>query len=260
VQWPNLAASSAPRSRNSDEHLHPEPHSGLALVELFDEIAGQWLDIGHNTLEKRERKARRVTTRHARLSFVISVANGLILRPLPVAEPRRLVTVTSAFALRFGFQGGAGWNYAMWDQLQQRATVFDGALAWTLQRVEGAESGETRPFNALVTSGGFFDMLGVRALAGRTFTSADEVRGGGPDGGAVVISEALWQQRFNRAANVVGSRLAIDGAPLLYGLKAHDPATLAVATALLAVVALVAGWRPASRAVRIDPARVLRET
>ena len=145
---------------------------------------------------------------------VFSVANGLILRPLPVAEPRRLVTVTSAFALRFGFQGGAGWNYAMWDQLQQRATVFDGALAWTLQRVEGAESGETRPFNALVTSGGFFDMLGVRALAGRTFTSADDVRGGGPDGGAVVISEALWQQRFNRAANVVGSRLAIDGTPL----------------------------------------------
>jgi len=145
---------------------------------------------------------------------VFSVANGLILRPLPVADPGRLVTVTSAFALRFGFQAGAGWNYAMWDQLQQRATVFDGAFAWTLQRVEGAETGEARPLNALVSSGGFFDVLSVRALAGRTFNSADDVRGGGPDGGVVVISERLWQQRFNRAANVVGSRLAVDGTPL----------------------------------------------
>ena len=48
-------------------------------------------------------------------------------------------------------------------------------------------------------------------------------------------------------------------APLLYGLKAHDPATLVVATATLASVAVLAGWRPASRAVQIDPAQVLRD-
>lgn len=49
-------------------------------------------------------------------------------------------------------------------------------------------------------------------------------------------------------------------APLLYGLQAHDPATLAAATALLASVAVIAAWRPASRAGRIDPAQVLRDT
>jgi putative ABC transport system permease protein len=49
-------------------------------------------------------------------------------------------------------------------------------------------------------------------------------------------------------------------APLLYGLEAHDPATLVMATATLASVAVLAGWRPASRAMRIDPAEVLRKT
>src|SRR5262245_9453164 len=90
---------------------------------------------------------------------VFSVANGLILRPLPVVDPDRLVTITSAFALRFGFQAGAGWNHGMWSRLQERADAFDGAFAWTLQQVDGAAGGEAQPLNALIASGGFFDAL-----------------------------------------------------------------------------------------------------
>src|SRR5918996_3743791 len=62
---------------------------------------------------------------------IFSVANALILRPLPVREPEQLVTITSDTALRFGFQAGAGWNYAMWDRLHRRADTFGGAFAWT---------------------------------------------------------------------------------------------------------------------------------
>ena len=145
---------------------------------------------------------------------VFSVANGLILRPLPVPEPERLVTVTSAMALRFGFQAGAGWNYAMWDQLRQRGDAFAGGFAWTLQRFDLSDGGEMQPLNALVASGDVFRTLGVHALIGRPFTSADDVRGGGPDGPVLVISEDLWQRRFNGAADVVGSRLTIEGTPL----------------------------------------------
>jgi putative ABC transport system permease protein len=48
-------------------------------------------------------------------------------------------------------------------------------------------------------------------------------------------------------------------APLLYGLEGRDAATLGVATGILAAVAVLAGWRPTFRAVRLDPAQVLRE-
>jgi ABC-type antimicrobial peptide transport system permease subunit len=48
-------------------------------------------------------------------------------------------------------------------------------------------------------------------------------------------------------------------APLLYGLEPRDPLTLVAATVTLACVVAVAGWIPASRAARINPARVLRE-
>ena len=46
---------------------------------------------------------------------------------------------------------------------------------------------------------------------------------------------------------------------LLYGLEPHDPMTLVVAAAVLVGIGAVAGWLPARRASRIDPAQVLRE-
>jgi ABC-type antimicrobial peptide transport system permease subunit len=46
---------------------------------------------------------------------------------------------------------------------------------------------------------------------------------------------------------------------LLYGLQPRDPATLAAAAAVLTTVGALAGWLPARRASRIDPARVLRD-
>ena len=65
-------------------------------------------------------------------------------------------------------------------------------------------------------------------------------------GGAVLgLLAALWLSRFI--------------APLLYGLEPHDPVTLLASASILAIVAIIAGWIPASRATRVDPARVLRE-
>jgi predicted permease len=145
---------------------------------------------------------------------IFSVANALMLRPLPVAAPERLATITSATALRFGFEGGIGWNFTMWDQLRQRLGAFDGGFAWMLQRVEASEGGEAQPLTALVASGELFDVLGVHAIAGRTFTPADDAPGGGRDGGVAVISETVWQRRFGRAPGALGSRIAIDGVPL----------------------------------------------
>ena len=46
---------------------------------------------------------------------------------------------------------------------------------------------------------------------------------------------------------------------LLYGLQPRDPSTLIAAVGVLAAIGVAAGWLPARRASRIDPARVLRD-
>jgi len=48
-------------------------------------------------------------------------------------------------------------------------------------------------------------------------------------------------------------------ASLLFGLGPHDPGTLATAALVLGAIGISAGWLPAHRASRIDPAEVLRE-
>jgi ABC-type antimicrobial peptide transport system permease subunit len=64
-------------------------------------------------------------------------------------------------------------------------------------------------------------------------------------GVAAGVAASIWLSRFV--------------ATLVYGLDPRDPTTLAGAVAVLTVVGAAAGWLPARRASRIDPARILRE-
>jgi predicted permease len=144
---------------------------------------------------------------------IFSVADGLAFRPLPVRDPQHLVTISSQSALRLGFQAGGGWNYAMWERLRDRSEAFDGALAWALQRLDLSEGGEVQPVNGLIASGAFFDVLGVGAAVGRSFTLSDDSTNP-PDGPVAMISHNLWERRFGGRSDVVGSRLLIEQVPV----------------------------------------------
>ena len=183
--------------------LHRSP--GLALVAILTLALG----IGANTA-------------------IFSVINGLLLRPLAVTAPERLVTISSAYALGHGFTAGVGWNYAMWQRLQESVGVFGGALAWTDARFNLAQGGEKDIAEGLFTDGGFFATLGVPAAIGRTFEPADDLLPGsmvssrrpgangsfeGSDGSVAVISYRMWQRRFNGAGDVIGKPLVVDGVP-----------------------------------------------
>ena len=168
---------------------------------------------------------------------VFSVINGLLLRPLPVSDPERLVTVSSDFALRHGFKAGAGISYGMWRQLEERLDAFEDGFAWSSASFDLSEGGELQPAPALIVSGGFFTTLGVRPLLGRPLTRADDVRGGGPDGPVVVISHRLWQRRFGGTPDVIGTPLLVDRvpctivgvtAPEFFGIEVGQPFDLVV--------------------------------
>jgi predicted permease len=139
---------------------------------------------------------------------VFSVVNALLLRPLPVAAPDRLVTVTSQLAIDNGFRGGAGWSLGMWEALRERSAPFDGILAWAPARFAIGAAGDTEPVDGCFASGEFFAALGIRPRLGRLFTPDDD-RAGAP---VAVISHRLWQRRFAGSPDAVGAPLTIDGA------------------------------------------------
>jgi predicted permease len=135
---------------------------------------------------------------------LFSIVNGLILRPLPVREPSRLVLV-----------GGDSWTNPIWEQVRARqAEAFDGALAWANETFNLAPSGQTDPIDGAYVSGSFFDMLGVGTAIGRPLTMADDTRGGGPDGAVAVIGYGFWQRRFGGTPEVIGRRLSVNQTPI----------------------------------------------
>jgi predicted permease len=144
---------------------------------------------------------------------IFSLVNSLLLRTLPVAEPEHLVTLSTEVARVRG--NTFAWTYGLWDEMRVRAAqAFDGAVAWSDERLNlSTAGGEAQPVGGLYVSGDFFTTLGIPALLGRTFTGADDVRGGGPDGPVVVLSHGMWQRRFGGNANVIGTSLVIERVP-----------------------------------------------
>ena len=136
-------------------------------------------------------------------SAIFALVDGVLLKTLPVADPEGLVLL----------QDGS-WTNPIWEQIRDRQQDLGaGALAWSNTRFDLSRGGATQFVEGTWASGGFFDVLGVPALLGRTFTAADDRRGGGPDGPVAVISYAFWQRHFAGDAAVIGRTLPLNRIP-----------------------------------------------
>jgi predicted permease len=140
---------------------------------------------------------------------IFSLVNTLMLRSLPIKDPRQLVQVLAG-------PTRASWSNPLWEQLRDRdAQLFSGAFAYTTQRYNLARGGEAQLVNGIMASGKFFDVLGVPAILGRTFTPDNDVRkGAGKENRQVaVISYAYWQRQYGGAADVLGKTIELDRIP-----------------------------------------------
>jgi putative ABC transport system permease protein len=135
---------------------------------------------------------------------IFSILDSLILRALPVKEPQRLAVVG------IGTSPTASWTNPLWEQIRGHQEIVDGALAWSSTRFNLAQGGQTNFVDGVWASGRYFDVLGVQAILGRTFTEADDRRGGGPDGPVTVISYGFWQRHFGGAAEAIGKSLTVE--------------------------------------------------
>src|SRR5580765_6022019 len=136
---------------------------------------------------------------------MFTVVESLLLRPLPYANPQRLMSI--------GPQGDEGLGATSWlsyrdirDQAQNLQTValFSEDVG-VVQGKEGSQS-VVRPG----VTPNLFKLLGVNPLIGRTFTEA-EGQPGGPQ--TVLLSEGLWRQAFNADPEIAGHTIRVNGKP-----------------------------------------------
>jgi predicted permease len=133
---------------------------------------------------------------------VFGVVDALMLHPLPVREPGRIVEVEK---VREG--GGLNLSYPDYRDLRDRLRSFSSLAAVRITRLAFGVSGNTEPVWGYEVSGNYFDTLGIQPRLGRFFTPADDVKVNGSE--VAVLSYANWQVRFNGDPEIVGKTVQV---------------------------------------------------
>src|SRR6266542_3575606 len=136
---------------------------------------------------------------------IFSLVNTVALRPLPVAEPERIVEVTP-----LGRVASIGaFSYPGYKDFRDKNEVFDGLAAYIPAPMNLSQNGVNERVWGYLASGNYFDVLGVRAFKGRIFTQEDDrIPGAHP---VAVVSYGCWQRRFGGDPNLVGRGVKLNG-------------------------------------------------
>jgi putative ABC transport system permease protein len=133
------------------------------------------------------------------------IVNGVLLRPLPYADPEQLVALWERNEP--GFDNAFGWpNFR---DVQQRARTLSGAAAYQmpfLVTVLGSAEPVRAPVARVTTN--LFDVLGVQPARGRGFSAEESVVGGPP---AVLVSDAFWRHQLGARTDLSQLTLEVNG-------------------------------------------------
>lgn len=133
------------------------------------------------------------------LTLAYSAVNAIVFRPLPIADPERVVYVQN---------GDVAWSYPDYRDLTERLDV-DALAGYRIAMMNvGIESQPSIVWGYLAT-GNYFEALGIAPAAGRFFTPRED------DGEipVAVLSYDTWQVRFGGRSSAIGSTVPINGLP-----------------------------------------------
>ncbi len=137
---------------------------------------------------------------------IFSVANALLLRPLPYRQPDRLVLIDARRQGSANISQGP-LSVPRFEQVEQRNRSFGALAAFTPEVFNLTGRGDPEQIPAARVSWRFFEVLGIAPAKGRSFRAAEDKPGGDL---VVMISDALWQRRFARDASVIGRTITLD--------------------------------------------------
>ena len=139
---------------------------------------------------------------------IFSVVYGVLLKPLPFAEPDRLVAVWHrAPGLGIDKLNQSPSTYLI---TREEGRVFQDIGIWNNNAMSITGRGEPERVQGLQITDGLLPLLGVVPVKGRVFTRADDSPGTPK---RVLLTYGYWQRKFG-GADVVGQSLNVDGDPL----------------------------------------------
>jgi len=141
-------------------------------------------------------------------STVFSVMDALLLRPLPLRDPGRLVWITNG--------DGNATQSEHYADLRELSRSFSDMAGWSGFYFPGDKEltgdGEPERLTSVPVTGNLFALLGVEPAIGRSFT-AEECQGRYSAPSAMLLSYGFWRRRFNSDPAVVGRTLTLNNHP-----------------------------------------------
>jgi predicted permease len=137
---------------------------------------------------------------------IFSAVKGVLIAPLPYADPERLVRLfeETPTTLHFPMAPADFRDYR--DQLQ----TFDGIAAYFRSDLQIGDGSTVEQLRGMQVTAGFFALLGYPPALGREFQRDDEIKGNDM---VVVLSHSLWMRRFGGEAGIIGRAVRLSGRP-----------------------------------------------
>lgn len=140
-------------------------------------------------------------------SAIFSLVRGVVLQPLPFLDADELVWMTEAIPAA----GLPLFPFSAPDlrDFEERTKTLSEIGSFQSRMVELSGDGDPGSIHGVRTSVNLFPMLGLEPALGRNFAAEEDV----PRSGVVLLSYALWQQRYGGAADVLGRTILLDREP-----------------------------------------------
>jgi predicted permease len=149
---------------------------------------------------------------------IFSLYEVVLLRPLPVEEPDRLVNLMGpgpkSGSISSNNAGGmeAVFSYPMFRDLERHPGPFSGIAAHRSFGANLAYQGDTRSSQGLMVSGRYFEVLGARPELGRLIGPEDDAAPGA--GMVAVLVYDAWRKRFDADPGVLNRQIVVNGQSL----------------------------------------------
>jgi len=144
---------------------------------------------------------------------IFSAVNALLLRPLPFPHPERLMKVSLTVPARNGMPARSDmvWSYPKFTAFRDAQHLFADITLYTDDQNTIAGDGDAERIRTELADSRYLPTLGIQPAMGRNFLPEEDLH---PDGPRVaILSDALWQRRFNADPQVLGKVIDFDNKP-----------------------------------------------
>jgi putative ABC transport system permease protein len=135
---------------------------------------------------------------------IFSVVNAVLVQRLPFEDPDRLVIVWEQSPRTGKTNVVNPINFLEW---QARNHSFERIAALVPTQLSLTGDGEPERVDGMLVSNGFFEILGIKPIAGRWFTPQEDVRG---NDSVAILGEGLWRRRYAAEPDIVGREIRVN--------------------------------------------------